>query len=212
MKAVKYMIKAFGLQAIESEVSQRYDFDEQRIVGIMLARYSISVSKNIIDECYHYWDVNSGKTLDVFWCGYGKYLYPTSEDKKRIPLAPPIDDDGAYFDIAEFVAAKRTLNQRLKRRYNDHVHLILLNYRNGKLHYDEAFQIDLEENIDENNTKIRDLMEWIVDECETTHCVQELVKHLKVEQFFNTLRGIKVSELIEHALSAASTIQGFKAP
>lgn len=206
------MIQAFGLKAIEAEVANRYDFDEQRIVGIMLARYDIAVSISIINECYHYWDVNSGKTLDVFWCGYGKYLYPDPNDKKRIPLRPPIDYDGAYFDMVEFVAAKRMLNQRVKKRYNDHIHLILLNYRNGKLHYDESFQIDLEQNVDTNNAKIRSLMEWIALECETTYRVEDLAKHLKQEQYKQELYGISFSEFVQHALTTVEVIRGFTVP
>mgnify|MGYP000591644266 CR=1 FL=1 len=43
--------------------------------------------------------------------------------------------------------------------------LILVNYRNGQLHFSESLKIDLEENLDPNYAKIRKIMEFVTNEC-----------------------------------------------
>ncbi|GEM_PF-6597845 len=48
------MIRALSLGELENKISEIYDFDEKRIIGIMLARYDISVVKKVIGESYYY--------------------------------------------------------------------------------------------------------------------------------------------------------------
>ena len=46
------MIKALSLHDIFCTVANRYEKDEQRIIGIMLARYNIQAVREMIDECF----------------------------------------------------------------------------------------------------------------------------------------------------------------
>lgn len=60
------MVEALTLHALQSEIQERYEHDEQRVVGIMLARYDIGVTSEIVEQCYQYWHLNSRKFLIYF--------------------------------------------------------------------------------------------------------------------------------------------------
>ncbi len=60
--------------------------------------------------------------------------------------------------------------------YKDKFELLLVNYYDGKLHYNENIRIDLEKNIDENYTNIRTLIEFITEECKSEYNVGYLGK------------------------------------
>ena len=40
------MVEALTLHALQSEIQERYEHDEQRVVGIMLARYDMRYKRN----------------------------------------------------------------------------------------------------------------------------------------------------------------------
>lgn len=74
------MIPALSIDEICERVKDRYDYDESRIVGIMLARYNTQLSKQIINDCYSYWHYYADKDFDMFWLGYGEYSADDKED------------------------------------------------------------------------------------------------------------------------------------
>ena len=80
------MVEALSLIKLQNRVRERYDYDEQRVVGIILARYDIRITKEIVDQCYQYWNLNSRKYFDVFWAGYGAYLSPSEESATKTIL------------------------------------------------------------------------------------------------------------------------------
>ena len=51
------MVEALSLIKLQNRVRERYDYDEQRVVGIILARYDIRITKEIVDQCYQYWNL-----------------------------------------------------------------------------------------------------------------------------------------------------------
>lgn len=197
------MIPAVDIKEIESMLSKKYDYDERKIVGIMLARYNTSIAKSLINECYDYWDVNAGKAFDVFWCGYGKYMYLSQEESDEssiMPLDKIICKNGDFFDLVSFTKSKTKLNQYLRKPYQDHIELVLINYYNGRLHYDELFQIDLEKYSNGNFTIIRELMEWITSQCSSVHDVRKIEKQFQRWHFVNTLHDITLLDWIKEIL------------
>ena len=60
------MEEALSLQKLNQKVSYKYDYDEKRIVGIVLARYDLPLTQSIVDSCYLYWHYNTGKAIDFF--------------------------------------------------------------------------------------------------------------------------------------------------
>ena len=103
---------------------------------------------------------------------------------------------------------KKEFNQFFNNRYRDRLQLILVNYRNGKLHYNEAIKIDLEENLDPNFATIRELVEFITDECAELYNVADLARKLKAERIKdyvkNQIKGVTLSDAISTAIGIAT--------
>ena len=195
------MVEALTLHELQSEIEERYDHDEQRVVGIMLARYDIGVTNEIVEQCYQYWHLNSRKYLDIFWAGYGAYLSSSDESPTKIVLNYRGNKNRAYFDLEAFIEIKERFNQVFKMPYKDRLQLILVNYRNGKLHFDESLKIDLEENIDPNHAKIREIVEFITTECHSEHQVTAIARKLKFEHLKDIIKGVTISDVINMAIS-----------
>ncbi len=198
------MVEALSLNELRNKIQELYDHDEQRIVGIMLARYDIGITKEIVDQCYQYWNLNSKKYLDVFWAGYGAYLSPSDESATKTILKFNGNEKRAYFDLEAFIEIKDQFNSVFKSPYRDRLQLILVNYRDGKLHFNESLKIDLEENLDSNYAKIRDIMEFVTMECRSAHQVSYIAKKLTFEHFKDIIKGVTLSDIVSTVNSFAS--------
>lgn len=113
------MVEALSLIKLQNRVRERYDYDEQRVVGIILARYDIRITKEIVDQCYQYWN------------------------------------------------------------------------------------LDLEENLDSNYAKIREIMEFVTLECRSVHQVSSIARKLKFEHFKDIIKGVTLSDVISTAIGLA---------
>lgn len=194
------MVDALSLNELQVKVQERYDYDEQRVVGIMLARYDIGITKEIVDQCYQYWNLNTRKYFDVFWAGYGAYLSPNDESTTRTILQFSGNKRRVYFDLEAFIEIKDQFNSVFKLPYRDRLQLILVNYRDGKLHFDESLKIDLEDNLDRNYTKIRETMEFVSLECHSAHEVFSIARKLKFEHFKDIIKGVTFSDVVSTAI------------
>ncbi len=202
------MESALNIQKLNTKISQKYDYDERRIVGIMLARYDLPIAQSIIDSCYLYWHENTNDIVDFFWAGYGEYLCPTDETGNKIILKFNGNDTRVYYDRRAFISIKNEFNRIFKKPYQDKLQLILVNYYDGKLRFDEAIKIDLEENLDSNFATIRELVEFITNECTVLYDVADLARKLKTERIKdyvkNQIKGITLSDVISTAIGIAS--------
>ncbi len=198
------MESALNIKSLNEKISKKYDFDEKRIVGIILARYDLPIVQSIIDSCYLYWHENTNDVLDFFWAGYGEYLCPTDETSNKIILKFDGNDTRVYYDRRAFISIKNEFNRIFKRPYQDKLQLILVNYYDGKLRFDESIKIDLEENLDSNFATIRELVEYITNECTELYDVANLARKLKTERFKgyvkNQIKGITLSDVISSAI------------
>lgn len=61
------MIEALNFKRLQEEVHDRYEYNEQCIVGIIFARYDLQHVQRIIEENYLYWNYNTKRYLDIFW-------------------------------------------------------------------------------------------------------------------------------------------------
>lgn len=197
------MVEALSLNELQNRIQERYDYDEQRIVGIMLARYDIGITKEIVDQCYQYWNLNSRKYFDVFWAGYGAYLSPYDESATKTILKFRGNKKRAYFDLEAFIEIKDQFNSVFKSPYRDRLQIILVNYRDGKLHFNESLKIDLEENLDANYAKIREIMELVIWECHSAHQVSSIARKLKFEHFKDIIKGVTLSDVVSTAIGLA---------
>lgn len=202
------MEEALNIKSLKRKVYRKYDHDEKRIVGIMLARYDLKLTQSIIDNCYLYWHYNSGKVFDIYWAGYGQWLCPDEENENKIILKFTGNKTRVYYDRLAFISIKNELNDLYKKPYQDKIQLILVNYYDGKLHFKESIKIDLEENLDPNFATIREIIEFITNECGEKHDVTDLARKLRSEHikdyFKNQIKGISLSDFISTAIGVAS--------
>ena len=197
------MVEALNLNELKRKVQERYDRDEQRVVGIMMARYGIEITRKIIEQCYQYWNLNSGKIFDIFWAGYGAYLSPSEESSTKTILRYQGNRKRVYFDLESFIEIKDQFNDVFKSPYKDRLQLILVNYRNGKLYFNESIKIDLEENLDPNYATIREIIEFITEECRSAHQVSTIARKLKAERFKSIIKGVTISDVVSTAIGLA---------
>lgn len=197
------MVEALTLTRLHEEVRERYAHDEQCVVGIMMARYDLGVTKDIVEQNYQYWHHNTRKYFDVFWAGYGAYLPPSDESLTKTILKFPGNTQRAYFDLDAFIEIKDQFNEYFSSPYEDKLQLILVNYRNGQLHFSESLKIDLEENLDPNYAKIRKIMEFVTNECRSEYEVAPIAKKLKLGKLKDTFKGITLSDVINAAIGIA---------
>ena len=78
------MIPAFSLEDINNHCNYDYEYGEKRIIGIMLARYNIDASKDIVKQHFDYWNYFSGEKYHIFWLGYGAYAFPREPGQIRV--------------------------------------------------------------------------------------------------------------------------------
>ncbi len=194
------MIQALSLKELKEKVHSRYPYDEQRIVGIMLARYGIQATQEIIEQNYLYWHINTKKFLDIYWAGYGEYLPSSSESATKTVLKFAGNDSRVYFDLDAFISIKEQFRECFPFTYEDKLQLILINYRNGKLHFDEAIRIDLEENIDNNYSSIRRILEYITLECRSAYDVKTIAMKIKSNRLLEKIKGITISDMLSTAI------------
>lgn len=198
------MVEALTLAKLREQVSERYDHDERRVVGIMIARYDLGATKEIVEQSYQYWHHNTRNYFDIFWAGYGAYLDYESPTKTILEF--PGNEKRVYFDLDAFIEIKDQFNACFRSSYQDKLQLILVNYHDGQLWFDESLQICLEENLDANYAKIREIMEFITNECRSEYEIAPIARKLKNEKFKNIFRGITLSDAISTAIGIVGLI------
>ncbi len=169
------MIPACSLDTIKYKLSSKYEDGEECIIGIMFARYDITLSQGMINECYQYWHELAGMGFDMFWIGYGEY---GCEDNnyKTIEMTFPGNNTYNYFSTREFIDSVREIKSltRDKWKYNDKIQLMLVNCKDGKIDLSKIIAIDLEKNLGENNSNLRQLVYNIIEYSRSYSDVREI--------------------------------------
>lgn len=197
------MLPALTFDDLQEKVRSRYEHDEKRVIGIIMARYDISLVKNVVAESYQYWNKNTWRDFDIYWAGYGQYLYHGIKNSSCVILQYRGNDCNTYYDEDAFINMKRSLNHHKGVNYRDKFELFLFNYYDGRIHFDEFFCIDLEKNLDENYASIREMIEYLTEACRKEYDVVSLAKTLKGKQLWDTIKGVKASDIINTAIGAA---------
>lgn len=172
----------------------------------ILARYDLGVTKDIIEQSYQHWHRNTRKYLDVFWAGYGAYLFPGDESPTKTILKFPGNTQRAYFDLDAFIEIKDQFNKFFRSPYEDKLQLILVNFHNGQLWFDQSLKIDLEENLDANYAKIREIMEFVTNECRSECEVAPIAAKLRTEKYKDAFKGVTLSDAIGTIIGIAGLI------
>lgn len=186
------MVQALSLKNLEKEIENRYEYDEHRVVGIMLARYEIPHIKEIINSSYNYWHKTSRNYFDVFWAGYGAYL-PTSEaSASKIILDFPGNENRVYYDQDAFISIKEECNRIFGKSYKDYMQIVLVDYHHGKLWFDESLRLDLKD----DEESVYNIMEWVIDTCSYKSCIKEVKSDLNLVKLKKSIRKITLGDVL----------------
>lgn len=191
------MIPACNLDTIEQTLSYRHHYGEKYIIGIMFARYDIALSQDMINECYRYWHELSDKDFDMFWLGYGEYGCENHNDNP-IEMTFPGNNTYNYFNTRKYIDSIREIKALTGGRwkYNDKIQLMLVNCRRGSIDLSEYITIDLEENLGENNSNLRQLVYNIIEYSRSYSDVRQIKLLLRRDSFWRSLKSITLSDAL----------------
>lgn len=186
------MLPAISINNLEDIIKTRYEYDEHRIVGIMLARYDIPQVKEIINSSYTYWHKTSRNYFDVFWAGYGEYLPPSEASASKIILDFQGNEKRVYYDQDAFISVKEECNRIFGKSYKDYMQIVLVDYHHGKLWFDESLRLDLKD----NDESVYNIMEWVISICSYKSCIKEVKSDLNSIKLRRSIRKITLGDVL----------------
>ena len=193
------MIPVLTLNDIQKICKSKYDFDEKRIVAIMIARYTIKDSQEMIKSQYEFWHYWTGKSLDFFWLGYGGYIFPRRDGQHLIGKL--CDTPEVFFDTRVFVNEVQTLASIANIDYNDSIGVFLCNYYEGNLHFNESAYINLDYFVTaEHKTDLRNFACDLIRICKKNHNVTDVILKLKIKKASYRIKDINMSSIITDTL------------
>ena len=192
--------RGLGISDISRICSQKYKNNQHQVIVIVLARYSISSVKKMVDENYEYWHHFSENDTDFFWLGYymNNYRYKNSVPDS-ISLAG--DTNSLVFDTAKYVEEVKLLSSLLKgnRRLGSFTGFLLCNYYKGELHYKKSVLIDIESLLkNDHDAVLRKVADCLIEASSREKEAKNVATIIKDE--------MRLSELKEKIGAAAGTI------
>lgn len=181
------MIEALTFEQLEEYVKKNYSDNEQRVVGIMLANYTEPSTKEIIDQRWLYWHNNTAFDFDIFWPGYGAYLFKQATPCQRI-LEYQGNERNTFFDIQSFVATQHYFNDTLHLPYQGGMVLFLVDCHAGNLDFAKALRIELELSDRPDHMRIRRIMEIVTTNARLERNVSFIKKELRIADFKNYIK------------------------
>ena len=205
------MIPALTIDEIKKSCANRYEYGESRIVGIMIARYTIENSQKMIRRQYSHWHYWAGKALDIFWLGYGAYIFPGEPGQY---LVGDINEEpNVYFDAKVFVDGISDLEFLADYKYKDSIGILLCNYHDGAIHLNESAYIDFEVltvGDDWKDRRLRDFSNSLITECKRSHDVAKVIFRLRTKRSSYGLLDIRSSAFVTDAVKGLiSLFSGF---
>lgn len=195
------MVPALTIHDIQEHCQNRYDFDEKRIVAIIIARYNIPRCDQIIKQNYNFWHYWTGKALDFYWLGYGAYYFP--EQKGQYFVGDYGDEPNVYFDSNVFSEEVAKIESLAKIHYDDTIAVLLCNYSKGRIHLDESAFITIEPLMtDDNQYNLRDFTATLVRECKKSSDVKNVIVKLRLKKASYGLLNMKLSAFVSDGIKA----------
>ena len=158
--------RGLSLIDIKNICFQRYGDKDQRVIVIVLARYSIESVRKMVKENYEYWHKISKNEADFYWLGY--YL-ENSKGKVSTPFRSS-PDSGVYnlnFDIDTYVDGVTKLNLELNKRLGHVTGYLLCNYFEGKIHFEKSVLIQIDELLlNDKESVLRKVTDCLFDACQ----------------------------------------------
>lgn len=191
------MIPALTLKDISQDCKILYENDK-KIVAIMIARYQNNETKNMIKEQYDYWHYYSGKTLNIFWLGYGAYFFPNRPGQylvDGIKCEPSV-----YFDTETFVKDIKEIEETINFRYKDKIGILLCNYYDGILHLDESAYINLDPLVQSKDKRLNNFSHDLIDACKKNSNVSDIIIKLQLKKSLYGILDLKTSSIVSDSI------------
>lgn len=170
------MIPALSFESMEEEVKNSFESIPNTIVGIMYARYDIDLVKKTIETCYQYWNTDSNKYFNIFWIGYGAYIFEGSKEIEC--LKGGCERYGIHFDLQKFGEFKNIIESRYGIEYKDNFEVIIVESTFGILKFENYLRINLE--VEDKN--LRSIIQTIIN-CGKNNTNLEATKEILQEKF-----------------------------
>lgn len=104
-----------------------------------------------------------------------------------------------YFSTREFIDSVREIKALTKNKwkYNDKIQLMLVNCKDGKIDLSKIIAIDLEKNLGENNSNLRQLVYNIIEYSRSYSDVRQIKLLLRRDSFWRSLKSVKFIQVVE---------------
>lgn len=186
-----------SFEELENVLSEKYNHEDKKVIGIMFARYDKSSVKELIAQNYEYWHINTKNDFHIAWIGYTYDKY--SRNGGLCDNVREINNQNIYFDRDDYTESKNDLRKRYKIIKRENFEFILVNYYDGQLHFNENIRIDLSQNQD----NIDRIMDLVTDICSESTNIKQVKRKLFNDKFMKTVKGIKFENILKGALEAA---------
>ena len=158
--------------------SSRYS-GEKRIVGIMLARYTIAESRDMVKQHFDYWNYFSEERYHIFWLGYGAYALPGEPGQimvEGVSCMPRV-----FFDNKIFIEGVNEITKSANIKYKDSIGILLCNFYANSLHLGESVYIEIETLIKEHGKEFRKYMNDLIADCKKHNDISEIKLKYKIK-------------------------------
>ena len=194
------MLPALSISDINKYCNYEYK-QEKKIVGIMIARYSLPKSQKMIKEQYDFWHFMTGKDLNVYWLGYGAYYFPGKAGQYLVGNYG--NQPNVYFDTNIFTRGIKELEQY--KDIHDEIGILLCNYYDNKIHLDESVFFNLENLMKDSNSELRKFADYLICLCKNEDDVSKITVKLKIKYEFLDIKPTKmIIEIIKTIVGVGS--------
>ena len=190
--------KGLTLEDIDKICSETYDYDEKRIVVIVMARFTLPEVKKMIYRHLEAWHYFTEQSLDLFWLGYIADKTPSISYEDEHPLKH------IRFDYRSFTADLNRLSKITKYSPDDVVSLYLCDYHDGHIHLEDSIYIDIENLAQQEiDTKLKRFFHYLITVCKKNHCVKDVRLKLTRKLLQSNIDGLTCMDLLENVANIA---------
>lgn len=171
------MIEAITYQEMLENINEnmRQHGIKEDTIGILFTRPDLETGRSILDSL-EYFHFRTGKTINFYLPGYGAYWNNTYSDGK---VVSEIKGVKWYFSNEMFVRFEEDIEKHSKWSYSGESELLLVEYKDGKLSYENMMQFHLDNMLRDNViTSVHGFFEQLFRICKNKETLVELSNSL----------------------------------
>ena len=201
------MVIAKNLDEILNDLSKKHSVGEEYILGIVQAQYTKENVKKIIKDYYNIWDKQSGKFIDFYWLGYGKYLPDREQTDDKIILDYPFNNSNKYYDEDKYVEGLSAIKQLTGKDFHG-INLFLFQCEGDKIIGSrKALRINISKLIKKDIENLEQYVDCVFKTAKTATDLQEFKKRYNFISLREGLKQINIIELINLVISVYGAVK-----